>query len=145
MRSKLDRLRHTLLFELLALLIVTPLVVWMTAKPLMSVASLSFTLSIIAMFLNYGFNYLFDIAEIKIKGKRNRTLKTRLLHVSLFELVMLICTIPIIAWWLDMSYWQAFIMDLVFIVFFMCYAFTFNWLYDVIFPLPEFVPIHKDA
>lgn len=136
MRTKLDRLRHTLLFELLALLMVTPLVVLLTAKPIVSVAALSFTLSIIAMMLNYVFNYLFDIAELKIKGKRDRTIKTRLLHVSLFEIAMLVCTIPIIAWWLDMSYWQAFLMDLVFIVFFMIYAFVYNWLYDIIFPVP---------
>ena len=137
MRTKLDRLRHTLLFEFLALLIVTPLVVWMTAKPIVSVASLSFTLSMVAMALNYAFNYAFDIAEIKIKGKRDRTIKTRILHVMLFELAMLICTIPIIAWWLDMTYMQAFIMDLVFIVFFLVYAFAYNWIYDVVFPVPS--------
>lgn len=136
MRTKLDRLRHTLFFELIALLMVTPLVVWITAKPVVSVAALSFTLSMIAMLLNYGFNYVFDIAEIKIKGKRDRTIKTRLLHAFLFELAMLICTIPIIAWWLDMTYWQAFLMDLVFIVFFLVYAFVYNWVYDIIFPVP---------
>ncbi len=137
MRTKLDRLRHTLLFEMLALLIVTPLVVWMTAKPVVSVASLAFALSMIAMALNYMFNYAFDIVEIKIKGKRDRTVKTRILHALLFELAMLICTIPIIAWWLDMTYWQAFMMDLVFIVFFLVYAFVYNWVYDVVFPVPS--------
>jgi uncharacterized membrane protein len=137
MRTKLDRLRHTLLFETLAILMVTPLVVLMTDKPIVSVASLSFTLSIIAMALNYVFNYAFDIAEIKIKGKRDRTIKTRIVHVLLFELAMVICTVPVIAWWLDMTYLQAFIMDLVFIVFFLIYAFVYNWLYDVVFPVPS--------
>jgi uncharacterized membrane protein len=139
MRTKLDRLRHTLLFETLAILMVTPLVVLMTDKPIVSVASLSFTLSMIAMVLNYVFNYAFDIAEIKIKGKRDRTIKTRIVHVLLFELAMLICTVPIIAWWLDMTYWQAFMMDLVFIVFFLIYAFAYNWVYDVVFPVPSTV------
>jgi uncharacterized membrane protein len=137
MRSTLDRLRHTLLFELFALLSVTPIIVWITNKPVISIGTLALSLSLIAMILNYGFNQAFDILEIKIKGRRNRNFSTRILHTLLFELVMLVCTIPIIAWWLDMTVWQAFMMDIGFMLFFMVYALLFNTLYDNIFPVEE--------
>ncbi|MEQ9476658.1 chlorhexidine efflux transporter, partial [Marinovum algicola] len=44
---------------------------------------------------------------------------------------------PFIAWYLGISLWQAFVMDVSFALFYMVYAFGFNWAYDRLFPLPE--------
>ena len=43
---------------------------------------------------------------------------------------------PTIAWWLDISLWQALLMDLGLVVFFLVYTFVFNWAFDAIFGLP---------
>ena len=44
---------------------------------------------------------------------------------------------PFIAWYLGISLWQAFVMDVAFALFYLVYAFVFNWAYDRLFPLPE--------
>jgi uncharacterized membrane protein len=44
---------------------------------------------------------------------------------------------PFIAWYLGVSLWQALVMDLFFVAFYLVYAFAFNWAYDKLFPLPE--------
>lgn len=58
------------------------------------------------------------------------------MHAVLFELVLLIAGIFLIAWWLEIGYIDALIMDIGFSVFFLCYAFAYNWLYDIVFPVP---------
>lgn len=135
MRTTTDRIRHTLLFELLALATVTPLAMWITGKGVGTVSSLAISLSLIAMGWNYCFNLWFDKMELKWKGRRDRNLATRIVHALLFELGMLVVTLPLVAWWLDMSLWQALVMDIGFMVFFLIYALLFNWLYDLVFPV----------
>ena len=44
--------------------------------------------------------------------------------------------VPLFAWWFNVSLWQAFVMDLALIVFFLCYTFVFNWVFDQVFGLP---------
>lgn len=46
-------------------------------------------------------------------------------------------TLPMFSYYLGIGVWQAFVMDLAFVVFYLIYAFVFNWTYDQIFPLPE--------
>lgn len=60
----------------------------------------------------------------------------RVLHAALFEASLIIFTIPMVAWWLDMTLWAAFLTDLGFTLFFLVYAFVYNWVYDVVFPMP---------
>ena len=38
--------------------------------------------------------------------------------------------VPLAAWWLSVSYWQALLLDLGFFVFFLPYTYVFNWGYD---------------
>ena len=45
--------------------------------------------------------------------------------------------IPLIAWWMNISLVQAFLLDLALIIFIPCYTFVFNWLFDRIFGLPN--------
>ena len=45
--------------------------------------------------------------------------------------------VPLFAWWLDISLWNAFVLDLGLIVFFMIYTYLFNLLFDRIFGLPS--------
>lgn len=45
-------------------------------------------------------------------------------------------TIPLFAWWLDISLWQAVVLDAGFLLFFLIYTFIFNWGFDHVFGLP---------
>lgn len=137
MRTKADRLRHTLLFEIIGLLTCTPLAAWILDKGMMQIGSMSLAISLTAMVCNYLFNLAFDHALVKTGRPVNvRPPWMRCLHAVLFELSLLILTIPMVAWWLNMTLWQAFITDIGFVLFFLVYAYVFNWTYDRAFPMP---------
>jgi uncharacterized membrane protein len=137
MRTTADRIRHTLLFEIIGLAICVPLAAWILDKGLAQIGALSIVLSLTAMWLNYVFNLIFDIALVRLGRPVNvRPVWMRVLHAMLFEASLLILTIPVVAWWLDMTLWTAFLTDIGFALFFLIYAFIYNWVYDVVFPMP---------
>ncbi|MES9828399.1 MAG: PACE efflux transporter [Candidatus Thiodiazotropha sp.] len=135
MRSPLDRLRHTLLFEFLAILFAAPAAHWVTGESAVTVSGLTLALSLLAMGWNYLYNWGFDHWEQRKNWPRPRPFKVRLLHAVGFEAVLLLVGIVIIASWLQISLWQAFMLDLGFMLFFLFYALAFNWVYDKVFPL----------
>jgi uncharacterized membrane protein len=137
MRTSSDRIRHTLLFELIALALITPVASWVLDKSLVQIGSLGIALSLIAMCVNYFYNFIFVIALIRMgRAVNKRPVWLRLFHAILFETCLIVLTIPVVAWWLDMTLLEAFITDIGFTLFFLIYAFIFNWTYDVIFPMP---------
>jgi uncharacterized membrane protein len=137
MRTTSDRMRHTLLFELIGLLICTPLASWILNKSLMQIGSLSLVLSLTAMCVNYLYNLAFDLVLIRIGRPVNvRPAWLRVIHAIMFESSLIVITIPMIAWWLGLSLWAAFLTDLGFTLFFLVYAFCYNWIYDIAFPMP---------
>ena len=147
MRTTADRIRHTLLFEIIGLAICVPLASWILDKGLAQIGVLSIVLSLAAMWLNYVFNLIFDIALVQLGRPVNvRPVWMRVLHAMLFETSLLILTIPAVAWWLDMTLWTAFLTDMGFVLFFLIYTFIYNWVYDVVFPMPvqSAVSVEKD-
>ena len=44
--------------------------------------------------------------------------------------------VPLVAHWLDMSYWHALITDLGLLLFFLVYTMAFTWVFDRLFGLP---------
>ncbi|NOR11176.1 MAG: PACE efflux transporter [Desulfovibrionaceae bacterium] len=137
MRTTTDRVRHSLLFELFGIAICTPLASLILGKSLALIGSLTITISIVAMGLNYLFNLCFDKAMVRLGQPVNlRPVWLRILHAISFEASLLFLTIPMVAWWLDMSLWAAFIADTGMVLFFLIYAFVFNWTYDTVFPMP---------
>lgn len=137
MRTSADRLRHTILFELIGLMTVTPLASWILDKDMTKIGTMSICISLTAMMCNYVFNLAFDHALIKL-GRQldDRPPWLRTLHAVLFESSLLIITLPFVAWWLDMTLWHAFITDIGFALFFLVYAYVYNWAYDAVFPIP---------
>ena len=57
-------------------------------------------------------------------------------HAIGFEGGLVFTLVPLFAWWFDITLWHAFVMDLGLIVFFLCYTFVFNWVFDHLFGLP---------
>ncbi|MBT9244784.1 PACE efflux transporter [Gemmobacter fulvus] len=137
MRTFPDRLRHALCFEILGLLIVTPLGVLVFDMPLEHLGVVTVGSATLAMLWTYVYNWGFDQAMQRLTGGTQKTVPLRVLHAVLFELGLLLVLLPFIAWWLEISLWQALVMDMAFAAFYMVYAFVFNWGYDRVFPLPE--------
>ncbi len=137
MRTTADRIRHTLLFEIIGLCTCTPLASWILDKDMSKVGIMSIAISMTAMVCNYIYNLMFDNFLVAMNRPVNiRPSWMRVLHAVLFELSLLTITLPFVAWWLDMTLWRALVADIGFALFFLVYAFIYNWVYDIIFPMP---------
>lgn len=91
--------------------------------------------SVIAVLWNLGFNALFECWEAR-QAVRGRSVRRRIAHAIGFEGGLVAFLVPMFAWWLDVSLWDALVMDLGLVVFFLIYTFVFNWAFDAIFGLP---------
>lgn len=137
MRTTRDRIRHALSFEIIGLALITPLAAFLFHMPMHSIGMVALAASLLATGWNYLYNILFDQISLRLRGTVIKTVPLRVLHAVLFELGLLLVLLPFIAWYLGISIWQALVMDIGFALFYMGYAFVFNWVYDRIFPIPN--------
>jgi uncharacterized membrane protein len=137
MRSIGDRIRHAISFEIVGLLLVTPLGALAFHFPLHDMGTVAIVSATIATAWNFVYNCVFDLIRRHSVGTTEKGGLVRVYHAVLFEVGLLMVLMPFIAWYLGISIWQAFIMDLSFALFYMLYAYVFNWGYDRLFPLPE--------
>lgn len=63
-------------------------------------------------------------------SKGSRPTKIRIIHAIGFEFSFVIIGLPILALLLDMSLWNAFLLEIGFFVFFLFYTYAFNLSYD---------------
>jgi uncharacterized membrane protein len=96
---------------------------------------LSVIASVIAVLWNLTFNALFERWESR-QAVRGRSVGRRIAHAIGFEGGLVTMLVPVFAWFLDVSLWQALVMDLGLVVFFLIYTFVFNWGFDCVFGLP---------
>jgi uncharacterized membrane protein len=137
MRSTPDRIRHALSFEVIGLILVTPLGALAFHVPMAEIGVVTLVSATLATVWNYGYNILFDHALLRLTGRLGKSLGTRVAHAVLFEAGLLVILMPFIAWYLGVSLTTAFWMDLGFSLFYLVYAFVFNWTYDWVFPVPD--------
>ncbi|WP_111732437.1 PACE efflux transporter [Roseovarius amoyensis] len=137
MRGFADRIRHAVCFEVIGLILVTPLGAWLFDKPMFDIGVLALACATIATVWNYIYNLGFDLVMRRVLGHTRKSPLLRVFHAVLFEGGLLVVLMPLIAWYLGVTLWQAFMMDLSFAAFYLIYAFIYNWAYDVIFPIPE--------
>ncbi len=141
MRAKKDRIRHTLSFEMIGLLLFAPLASFAFGFELHTMGVIAVVGSIIATVWNYFYNILFDKGMLRLRGRVQKTVLIRVFHAVLFEGGLLLLFLPIIAVYLNISLWEAFKMDIAMATFYLLYAFVFNWAYDKTFPIPESVTV----
>ena len=137
MRKPLDRIRHALSFELIGILLATPLGALLFGFPMFDIGAVAILSATIAMVWNYIFNWIFDQLLVRATGSSLKTTWMRVVHSVLFEGGLLIALIPFIAWYLQIGLVEALIMDVSLSLFFLGYTFVFNLVYDRLFPLPE--------
>ncbi|MFC4821252.1 PACE efflux transporter [Dokdonella ginsengisoli] len=136
MRTFRDRVRHAVLFELIGLLLFIPFGALLFGLPPGKLGVIGVVSATVATLWNFLYNIGFDNAMQRTVGHTNKTLRHRIVHVVLFEIGLLLLLLPPIAWYLGISLFEAFVMDVAFVVFFLFYAFAFNLAYDRIFPVP---------
>lgn len=141
MRTLPDRIRHTLLFELIAITLMAFVGGWIIGQPPVTMGILSLILSVIAMGWNMVFNWLFDLWDLKYRAAAPRGVPTRIAHALLFEAGLFTSGTFLVAWWLGITLMQSLLMGLGFSAFFLvyAYAYAYNWTYDQVFPVPQVV------
>ncbi len=134
MRSTADRIRQAVSFELIGILLVTPLFAWAFDHPMGEMGVLVVLGATAATAWNYLFNLGFDHALNWRRGDVRKTVPLRVVHAVLFEVTLLVLLLPLFAWWLDVSLIAALLMEVSFAAFYLVYAFVFTWGYDTLYP-----------
>lgn len=123
-----ERLLHSLLFEIGAVTVASVVVlVLSTVKPSTAIGT-GVAMALMAMVWNLVFNAGFD--KIFTEPRQNRSFGLRLFHTISFELGLLVFTIPMIAYLLGLTLWQALLADIGLTILITVYALIFNWIYD---------------
>ncbi len=122
------------LYEGIAIVLTAGVLAALGHAPLDSLVA-SVGASTLAVIWNLIFNGLFEAWERR-QAVKGRGLWRRIAHALGFEGGLVLSIVPFFAWWLDVSLWQAFVMDLGFILFFLVYTFVFSWCFDKVFGLP---------
>lgn len=136
MRTTPDRIRHAILFEVIGLVLMVGGAMLLTGFDLHALGLIGVVSSLVATLWNYVYNWLFDRAMLRLRGSVAKTHPIRAVHAVLFEAGLLVLLLPFVAWVLDVSLWQAFLLDIGIAAFYVVYGYGFNWAYDRVFPLP---------
>ena len=128
------RIIHMLGFEVFGVLIFTPFAMLVLNESIFHIGVIAIAISLMAMVWNFIYNYIFDLIESYLNGHRStRKVSMRLLHALLFEIGLLIVTVPLVAYWLEMSLKNALLVDIGFVIFYLVYAFFYNYIFDKIY------------
>ena len=129
------RVLYVTLYELIAIAVATAGLAQLTGQGAGHAGVVAAAASAIAVLWNLLFNWAFERWESR-QAVRGRSVARRVAHAIGFEGGLVFTLVPLFAWWFGISLWQAFVMDLALIVFFLCYTFVFNWVFDQVFGLP---------
>lgn len=129
-KSITERILQAIGFELLAILICTPLLAWIMKKPMLEMGVVTLLIAALALAWNVVFNGMFDRLLKRFAIVHNAWV--RVVHALLFEGGLVALGVPLIAWWLKVSLWQAFLLDIGVLLFFLPYTYVYHWMYDVV-------------
>ena len=129
------RVLYVTLYELIAIAVATAGLAQLSGQGAGHSSVVAVAASAIAVLWTVVFNWAFERWESR-QTVRGRSVARRVAHAIGFEGGLVFTLVPLFAWWFKVSLWDAFVMDLALIVFFLCYTFVFNWAFDRVFGLP---------
>ena len=128
------RVIYVAVYESLAIAI-TAVILAALGQSAWSASALSVITSATAIAWNLAFNALFERWESRQK-KRGRSILRRAAHAIGFEGGLALIMVPFMAWWMGITLWQALLLDVGLLLFFLGYTFAFAWVFDHLFGLP---------
>ena len=129
-RSPYERTFHAVSYEVVGVITSAPLIAFFSGKNMAESGFIAIMVSVIATLWNYLFNLLFDIVTRKRSIKK--TARVRVFHSILFEVGLIALTVPAISFTMGLSFYQAFMLELAMLIYFLPYTFVFNWCYDAL-------------
>ena len=136
MTPRTRRVLQAVLYEVFAIAFVGPVLGLLFDKPQASTLALAVVMSTIALCWNYVFNAGFEWWESR-QAVKGRSLVRRVVHGAGFEGGLTVLLVPVMGYWLDISYLGAFMANLGLLAFFFVYAIGFTWAFDKVFGLPQ--------
>lgn len=136
MQGKTRKAVQAISYEVIAIILTSPVFAFGFGQSAGSSTLLAAVISGIALTWNVIFNYAFEYWEAR-QARRTRTLSRRILHACCFEGGLVLVLVPLMAWWLHISLGQAFLAELGLMLFFLVYAFCFQYLFDRLFDVPD--------
>ena len=124
------RIIHALSYEIILLVIIALALSFIFEVPLEVTSTLGIAMAVTSVVWNMIFNHFFEKFEIKHQLKR--TFGVRILHAIGFEGGLMLATIPMVAYAMQMSIWQAIVLDFSLTMCILVYTFIFQWCYDYI-------------
>ena len=136
LRSGKDRLRYSIAFEGTLLMVLVPVGAVFFDKGLASIGLLGVLLSLKALAVSVVYNWAFDRIDAR-RGRiaSDRSAIGRILHAVGFEFFLVVTSLPLYCWWLDLTILQALTMDIVVTGFIVAYTYVFTLAYDRLFPV----------
>ncbi|KVN32772.1 PACE efflux transporter [Burkholderia stagnalis] len=129
------KITQAILYEAIAIGCLSPAIAAIFKQGLVYSGCLSVTLSAIALLWNMVYNTAFEWWE-STRAQPARTLRRRIVHACGFEGGLIFILVPVVAWWLRISWFDALVVDIGLFAFFFCYAFVFQWAFDRVFDVP---------
>lgn len=135
LQGPLRRVAYVGLYELIAIMVATAGLAAATGQGTMHSGVISAVSSVIAVVWNLVWNSIFERWESR-QSVRGRSIARRIAHAIGMEGGLVFMLVPLFAWWFQVSLWDALVMDIGLLLFFLVYTFVFNWSFDRIFGLP---------
>lgn len=126
---------YVTLYEVIAIVCATCGLAALSGHGMDDSGVLAVSASCIAVVWNLVYNSLFEAWEQR-QAVQGRSVLRRVCHAVGFEGGLVAALVPLIAWWLGIGLWQALVMDVALMLFFLAYTFVFNWVFDHVFGLP---------
>lgn len=137
------RLIHALSYELILLVIIALALSLIFKMPLEVTGSLGVVMAVTSVLWNMLFNHFFE--KIEACRQLKRTVKVRILHAIGFEGGLMLATIPMVAYAMQMSLPEAFLLDLSLTLCILVYTFIFQWGYDAIEARLGYAPAYRES
>lgn len=126
--STKERIFHTTLFEVGCIIIGLITLHFFGAHDMSTSLPLTISLSCIAALWSFIYNLLFD--KIATGPRVERSIVTRSIHALGMEGGLLLATVPLIAYTLGLSFWEALIADISITLIILVYTYIYNYIYD---------------
>lgn len=129
-RALPERIFHAVCFEAIATAILAPTAAWLMGREVTEMGGLTILLATAAMIWNVIYNAIFD--RLWPAHRVIRTAKVRALHAVGFECGFIAIGVTLAAYFLGITFTEAFLLEISFILFFLPYTMLYNWVYDIL-------------
>lgn len=123
----IERIIHMVLFEAGAVCIGT-LAVLAADSSASGALMLNVLISLTAMAWNFVFNWSFD--QVFTAPRETRSWGVRWCQTLFFEGGLLLFTVPLVMYFLDLNFWRALAADVGLSLLIVAYSLAFNWVFD---------------